>query len=136
MATQIFVNLPVKDLNKSKAFFEKLGYTFNPQFTNDEGACLVISDTIFVMLLVEPFFKTFIKKEIADSRKTTEVILAISAESKQKVDEIVDKALKIGGAKSNDPQDYGWMYSRSFQDPDGHLWEIAYIDPNATPPQA
>jgi predicted lactoylglutathione lyase len=88
------------------------------------------------MLLVEPFFKTFIKKEIADSRKTTEVILAISAESKQKVDEIVDKALKIGGAKSNDPQDYGWMYSRSFQDPDGHLWEIAYIDPNATPPQA
>jgi uncharacterized protein len=136
MATQIFVNLPVKDLNKSKAFFEKLGYTFNPQFTNEEGACLVISDTIFVMLLVEPFFKTFIKKEIADSRKTTEVILAISAESKQKVDEIVDKALKIGGAKSNDPQDYGWMYSRSFQDPDGHLWEIAYIDPNATPPQA
>jgi uncharacterized protein len=136
MATQIFVNIPVKELNKSNAFFEKLGYSFNPQFTNEEGACLVISDTIFAMLLVEPFFKTFIKKEIADSRKTTEVILAISAESRQKVDEIVDKALKIGGAKSNDPQDYGWMYSRSFQDPDGHLWEIAYIDPNATPPQA
>jgi predicted lactoylglutathione lyase len=135
MATQIFVNLPVKDLNKSKAFFENLGYSFNPQFTNEEGACLVISDTIFFMLLVEPFFKTFIKKEIADSRKTTEVILAISTESRQRVDEIVEKALTIGGTKSNDPQDYGWMYSRSFQDPDGHLWEILYTDPNATPPQ-
>jgi predicted lactoylglutathione lyase len=133
MATQIFVNLPVKDLNQSKSFFEKLGYSFNPQFTNEEGACMVISDTIYVMLLVEPFFKTFIKKEIANATKTTEVILAISTESKKKVDELADKALKIGGAKANDPQDYGWMYSRSFQDLDGHQWEVLYTDPNGIP---
>lgn len=133
MATQIFVNLPVKDLNKSKAFFEALGFKFNPQFTNAEGACMIVSDTIFVMLLVEPFFKTFTKKEISDSTKSTEVILAISAESKEKVDELVDKALKAGGAKSNDPQDYGWMYSSSFQDLDGHLWEILYADETAIP---
>ena len=133
MATQIFVNLPVKDLKKSKVFFEKLGYSFNPQFTNDDGGCLVISDTIYVMLLTEPFFKTFTKKAIVDATKSTEVIIAISVETKDLVNEIVDKALKAGATKSNDPQDYGWMYSWSFQDLDGHLWEVLYADPAGIP---
>ncbi|WP_276373466.1 VOC family protein [Chryseolinea sp. H1M3-3] len=129
MATQIFVNLPVKNLSRSIAFFEALGYSFNPQFTDDKAGCLVISDTIYAMLLTEPFFKTFTKKEITDASKATEVIIAISVESKKEVDELVNKAFKAGGARSNDPQDYGWMYSWSFQDPDGHLWEVLYTDP-------
>ena len=133
MATQIFVNLPVKDLKKSKAFFEKLGYSFNQQFTNDDGACLVISDTIFAMLLTEPFFKTFTKKSIVDATKSTEVILALSVEKKEQVNELVNKALQAGASKSNDPQDYGWMYSWSFQDLDGHLWEVLYADPAGIP---
>ena len=133
MATQIFVNLPVKDLKKSKVFFEKLGYSFNPQFTNDDGGCLVISDTIYVMLLTEPFFKTFTKKAIVDATKGTEVIIAISVETKDLVNEVVDKALNAGATKSNDPQDYGWMYSWSFQDLDGHLWEVLYADPSGIP---
>lgn len=133
MPKQIFVNLPVKDLTKTKEFFGKLGFEFNAQFTNDDAACMVVSDTIFVMLLVEKFFKTFTKKEIVNASKNTEVIIAISAESKSKVDEMADKAIAIGGSKSNDPQDYGWMYSRSFQDPDGHLWEVLYTDDSAIP---
>jgi predicted lactoylglutathione lyase len=94
MATQIFVNLPCKDLKKSKAFFEKLGYGFNPQFTNDDGACLVISDTIYAMLLTETFFETFTRKSLVDATKSTEVILAISVESKEKVNELVNTAFK------------------------------------------
>jgi predicted lactoylglutathione lyase len=133
MPTQIFVNLPVKDLKKSKSFFEELGYSFNPQFTNDDGACLVISDTIFAMLLTEPFFKTFTRKALIDATKNTEVILAISVEAKGKVDELVNNALMAGATKSNDPQDHGWMYSRSFQDLDGHLWEVFYADPAGIP---
>lgn len=129
MTTQIFVNLPVKDLKKSKAFFERLGYGFNAQYTNDDAACLVISDKIFAMLLTEPFFKTFTKKSLVDASKSTEVILALAVESKAEVDELVDKALKAGAGKSNDAQDYGWMYTKSFQDPDGHLWEVFYSDP-------
>jgi uncharacterized protein len=129
MATQIFVNLPVKNLSRSIAFFEALGYSFNPQFTDDKAGCLVISDTIYAMLLTEPFFRKFTKKEITDASKATEVIIAISVESKKDVDELVNKAFNAGGARSNDPQDYGWMYSWSFQDPDGHLWEVLYTDP-------
>jgi uncharacterized protein len=131
MATQLFVNLPVNDLKKSKAFFEKLGFTFNPQFTNDEAACLVISETIFAMLLVKPFFKSFTKKEIADATKTSEVILALSADDKKKVDEMAEKALQAGASKSNEPNDQGFMYTRSFQDLDGHLWEVFYMDQSA-----
>lgn len=133
MAKQIFVNLPVKDLSKTKEFFAKLGFEFNAQFTNEDAACMVVSDTIFVMLLVEKFFKTFTKKEIANASKNTEVIIAISVERKSQVDEMADKAIAIGGSKSNDPQDYGWMYSRSFQDIDGHLWEVLYTDESAIP---
>lgn len=129
MATQIFVNLPVKDLNRSVEFFTKLGFTFNAQFTDENATCMVISDTIYAMLLVEKFFKTFTKKEIADATKTTEAIIALSMDSRERVDEIGDKALAAGGKESNETQDHGFMYTRSFQDPDGHIWEIFYMDP-------
>ncbi|MGF7041798.1 VOC family protein [Mucilaginibacter lappiensis] len=135
MATQIFVNLPVKDLNKSIEFFTSLGYSFNPQFTNEQGASLVISDNIFFMLLTEPFFKSFIKKEIADATKVAETINCISADSREEVDEIVRKAVAAGATVPNDKQDYGWMYGHGFQDLDGHLWEFAYMDMSAVPQQ-
>src|SRR4030095_136119 len=120
MATQIFVNLPVKDLNKSKEFFEKLGFSFNPQFTNDDGACLIIGENIFAMLLTERFFKNFTKKEIADAKKTTEALIAIDAESRQSVDEMVKKAVEAGGSLYRDADDHGSMYAQSFADLDGH----------------
>ncbi len=129
MATQLFVNLPVKDLQKSVEFFTKLGFEFNPQFTDENATCMLIGPESFAMLLVEKYFKTFTRKEISDATRSTEVILAISAESREKVDELVDKALEAGGAASNEPQDQGWMYGRSFQDLDGHLWEVVYMDP-------
>ncbi|MCX5412706.1 MULTISPECIES: VOC family protein [unclassified Streptomyces] len=127
----IFVNLPVKDLERSKNFFGKLGYGFNPQFSDETTACLVISDTIFSMLITEPRFKEFTKKEIADAGRTTEVLLALSAESREKVDELADAALANGGSPANDPMDEGFMYGRSFQDPDGHIWEVVWMDPAA-----
>src|SRR6266487_5721880 len=133
MATQIFVNLPVKDLDKSKAFFEKLGFSINPQFTDDKAACLVIGENIFAMLLTEPFFKTFTKKEIADAKKTTEALIAIDAESREKVDDIVKKAVEAGGSVYRDAEDHGWMYGHSFADLDGHQWEILYMDKSAIP---
>jgi predicted lactoylglutathione lyase len=135
MATQIFVNLPVKDLNKSIEFFTSLGYSFNPQFTNEQGASLVISDTIFFMLLTEPFFKSFIKKEIADATKVAESINCISVDSREAVDEMVRKAVAAGATVPNDKQDYGWMYGHGFQDLDGHLWEFTYMDESAIPKQ-
>lgn len=135
MSTQIFVNLPVKDLDKSVEFFGGLGFTFNPQFTDENATCMVISDTIFIMLLVEKFFKTFTPKEVADAAKGTEVIVSLSADSREAVDRLVDKALQSGAKVSIETQDHGWMYSRGFQDPDGHLWEFAYMDMSALPPQ-
>jgi predicted lactoylglutathione lyase len=132
MATKIFVNLPVKDLARSKDFFSALGYSFNPQFTDDKAACLVISEDIFAMLLTEPFFKTFIPgKEISNSKNSTEVLVALSADSREMVDTLADKALTHGGAALRDPEDHGFMYSRSFQDPDGHIWEVLWMDPAA-----
>ncbi|MFG2597328.1 VOC family protein [Streptomyces sp. NPDC048462] len=131
MPQMIFVNLPVKDLETTKGFFGKLGFSFNPQFSDDNTACLVISDTIFAMLITEPRFKEFTKKEIADSSKTTEVLLALSAESREKVDELADAALAAGGSPANEPQDLGFMYGRSFQDPDHHIWEVVWMDPSA-----
>ncbi|WP_257348782.1 VOC family protein [Pseudalkalibacillus decolorationis] len=128
---KIFVNLPVKDLNKSVDFFTKVGFEFNPQFTDKNATCMVINENIFVMLLVEDYFKTFTKKEISDSTSSTEVIVALSAESKEKVDEIVNRALASGGKASNDPVDHGFMYGWSFQDIDGHLWEFMYMDESA-----
>ncbi len=131
MATKIFVNLPVKNLNKTIEFFTKLGFTFNPQFTDENATCMIVGEDIFVMLLVEKFFKTFTKKEICDTAKDTEVIIALSTESREKVDQIINKAIEAGGSESRAPQDYGWMYGRSFQDIDGHLWEIIYMDESA-----
>ena len=135
MATQVFVNLPVKDLNKSKEFFMSLGFSFNPQFTNDEGAAMVINDNIYAMLLREPFFQTFTKKPISDAKKSTEVIIAIDAESREAVDNMVKKAVQAGGAIYREVDDHGWMYSHSFEDLDGHQWEVVYIDMDAVPPQ-
>lgn len=133
MAKQIFVNLPVKDLAKSKEFFGKLGFEFNPQFTDENAACMIISENIFAMLLTENFFKNFTKKDIADATKTTEVLLAIDAESKEEVDEMVRKAIDAGGSSYSDPQDHGWMYQSAFADLDGHQWEIVYSDMSKFP---
>ncbi|MEU4268242.1 VOC family protein [Streptomyces sp. NPDC026092] len=131
MNQMIFVNLPVKDLETSKAFWSKLGYSFNPQFSDDTTACLVISDTIFAMLLTEPKFKEFTKpgKELVDATKSTEVLLTLSAESRVKVDELADGALAAGGTAAKEPIDFGSMYGRSFSDPDGHHWEVMWMDP-------
>jgi predicted lactoylglutathione lyase len=128
MPTKIFVNLPVKDLNKTIEFFTKLGFTFNPQLTDENATCMIVGEDIFVMLLVEKFFKTFTKKEICNTTKDTEVIVALSAESREKVDQMINKVIEAGGKESREPQDYGWMYGRGFQDIDGHLWELAYVD--------
>ena len=136
MNKQIFVNLPVKDLAKSKAFFNQLGFHFNPQFTNEQGACMVIHEgSIHAMLLVEPFFQSFTKKAIADAAKTTEVLVCLSCESREEVDQTVAKAVAAGGRAPNPVQDHGFMYGHGFEDLDGHLWELVYMDMNATPPQ-
>jgi len=124
----IFVNLPVRDLDASKAFFAALGYSFNPQFTDENAACMVISESIFVMLLVEPFFQTFTPQPLCDARRQTEVITCLSADSRKAVDSLVDKALAAGGTEPMPARDYGFMYQRGFQDLDGHLWEIAHMD--------
>ena len=129
MPKQIFVNLPIKDLKKTIEFFTKLGFKFNPQFTNENATCMIIEENIFVMLLVEKFFKTFIKKEICDAKKSTEVLLAISSESRKKVDEMIINAIKAGGREPREPQDHGWMYARAFEDIDGHIWEVLWMDP-------
>jgi predicted lactoylglutathione lyase len=131
MATKIFVNLPVMDLNRSVDFFTKLGFEFNPQFTNEKGTCMIVGEDIFVMLLVKDFFKTFTKKEIADATKTTEAIICLSADSREKVDEMVNKAVEAGGTTPNVKQDQGFMYGNGFQDLDGHLWEVMWMDPAA-----
>ncbi|HEY9687765.1 MAG TPA: VOC family protein [Coleofasciculaceae cyanobacterium] len=128
MMTRIFVNLPVKDLKKSIAFFTQLGYQFNPQFTDETATCMIVSDTIFVMLLTEPKFKTFTPKTICDATQSTEVLLCLSAESRENVDEMVRKAVAAGGTTYNQPQDHGAMYGHGFQDLDGHIWEIMWMD--------
>lgn len=136
MATQIFINLAVKDLQRSMDFFTQLGYTFNKQFTDEKAACLVISETIFAMLLTEPFFKGFIPgKEIADTTKTKEVLIALSGDSKDSVNELADKAIAAGGKQFREPEDHGFMYSRSFEDLDGHVWEVVWMDPTAVMPE-
>jgi uncharacterized protein len=131
VTTKIFVNLPVKDLNKTIEFFTKLGFKFNPQFTDENATCMIIGEDIFVMLLVETFFKTFTRKEICDTSKNTEVIVALSVEGREKVDQMIKKAIEAGGRESREPQDHGWMYGRSFEDINGHLWEVIYMDENA-----
>jgi uncharacterized protein len=135
MSRQIFVNLPIKNMERTKAFFGALGFSFNPQFTNEQGACMVISENIYAMLLVEPFFQTFTKKPVADATRSTEVLVALSCESRAEVDDLVRKALAAGGTAPNPPQDHGFMYAHGFTDLDGHVWELVYMDPNAAPPQ-
>ena len=135
MHKQIFVNLAVADLPKSKAFFESLGLAFNPQFTNEQGACLVLGDNIFAMLLVKDFFKTFTGKPLVDPREATEMLLCLSCESRAEVDAIVAKAVAAGGTAPRAPQDHGFMYGHGFEDLDGHIWELGYMDMAAAPPQ-
>lgn len=134
MAKQIFINLPVKDLAKSVIFFSQLGFGFHPQFTDEKAACMIICEnSIYAMLITEEFFKTFTKKKVADARATTEVLLAIDAESRSDVDEMIKKALAAGGSTYMQPQDHGWMYGHSFADLDGHQWEVLYMDKNGVP---
>ncbi|MDP3521170.1 MAG: glyoxalase/bleomycin resistance/extradiol dioxygenase family protein [Hydrogenophaga sp.] len=135
MLKQIFVNLPVADLPRSMAFFRALGLNFNPRFTNEQGACLEIAENICAMLLVEPFFQGFTKLPISDAKKATEVLIALSCESRAEVDELVAKALAAGGTTPNAAQDHGFMYQHGFADLDGHQWEVFWMDEAAAPAQ-
>ena len=129
---QIYVNLPVKDLKQTMDFFTGLGFEFNMQFTDmHKAACLVVGENIYVMLLVEDYFKSFTKREIADTEKYAQLTVAIAAESREGVDEIVNKAVALGGKLYSDKMDYGFMYQWGFQDPNGHIWEIVYMDMSA-----
>ncbi len=138
MPTQIFVNMHIKDLTKSRTFFEKLGYSFNPQFSDDKAACLVISDTIYAMLLTTESLNRFMPKgkTIADAHKTTEVLLALSFDSKDAVNTTYDKAIAAGATECRPADDHGFMFSRSINDLDGHIWEMLWFDPSALQPQA
>ena len=131
MATEIFVNLPVKDLSKSVEFFTKLGFSFNAQFTNEEATMMVIEENISVMLLVEKFFRTFTSKDISDATKSTEVIVSLSADSREGVDEMLNKAIGAGAATPLPTLEMDGMYGRSFEDLDGHHWEYMYMDLSA-----
>lgn len=133
MNQQIYINLPVRDLPRSKAFFAALGYSFNPQFTNEQGACMVISEDIYVMLLTEPFCQTFTHKPLADARKSTEVLLCLSCKSRDEVDAQVARARAAGGGVPRSAVDHGFMYQHGFEDPDGHIWELACMDMAAFP---
>ncbi|HPS42585.1 MAG TPA: VOC family protein [Anaerolineaceae bacterium] len=129
MISEIFVNLPVSNLERSLAFYTKLGFTNVPQFTDANAAAMRINEHAFVMLLVKDFFRTFTAREIADTEKTVSVINSLAVSSRIEVDEFMEKALAAGARKNRDPYDYGYMYGRSFLDPDGHLWEVFYMDP-------
>ncbi|SEJ39681.1 hypothetical protein SAMN05216327_109241 [Dyadobacter sp. SG02] len=133
MATKIFVNLPVSNLNRSKTFFEGLGFTFNPQFTDENAACMVISDAIYAMFLTRPYFGTFTQKQICDAHENTEVLIALDAGSRDEVQQIIAKAKELGATIYKEPADHGWMYQHSFADPDGHQWEFAYMDESQFP---
>lgn len=133
--TQLFVNLPVQDLPRSRAFFESMGYAFNPMFSNELAACLVLSEHNHVMLLTKPFFQGFTGKPIADAAKTTEVLVCVSCTSRAEVDDLVAKARAAGAAIPREPQDHGFMYQHGYEDLDGHIWELAYMDMSAMPSQ-
>jgi predicted lactoylglutathione lyase len=134
MTTQIYVNLPVKNLDRSVAFFRKLGFAFDPQFTDANGTCMIVDENIFVMLLTEPFFATFTNKPVADATMSTEVLVCLSRDSRQAVDSMVADAIAAGGTAPKSPQDHGFMYQHGFQDLDGHVWELVYLP--APPPDA
>ena len=128
---KIFVNLAVRDLPRTKAFFSALGFNYNPKFTDDNAACMVVSDEGYVMLLAEPFFKTFTKREVCDTSRQTEALIALSCDSRNEVDELVKKAINAGGRDAMPARDHGFMYGRSFYDLDGHHWEVMWMDPKA-----
>jgi len=134
MHSQIFVNLPVKDLERAVAFYTKLGYTFNPQFTDENATCMIVGENLFVMLLVEKFFSSFTNKAITDTRKSTEVLTCVSCVNKAQVDELVAKARAAGALVPRQAQDHGFMYSHGYEDLDGHTWELVYM--SGPPPQA
>lgn len=133
MVKQIFVNLPVADLKKSVAFFTALGFTFDPNFTDDAATCMIIGENMFAMLLTNSAFTTFTPKPICDAKKNTEVLVALNLENRAAVDEMVRQAVAAGGSTYKEPQDHGFMYAHGFQDLDGHIWEPFYMDPNAKP---
>ena len=133
MGTKMFLNLAVKDLNKSVEFFTKLGFTFNPHFTNENATCMLVGEDSFVMLLVEDFFKTFTSKNLCDTQKDIEALIAISTESKARVDEMLSIALAAGAKEPKPASDQGFMYTRDIEDLDGHIWEIFWMDPSAVP---
>ena len=126
---KVFVNLAVRDLKKSMDFFSKLGFTFNPQFTDDNAACMILSSEGYVMLLSEPFFKTFTKRDACDTSRQTEALIALSCESRAEVEQMLRVALANGGSAAMDPQDHGFMYASSFYDIDGHHWEVFWMNP-------
>jgi len=127
MHSQIFVNLPVKDLKRSVDFFTKLGYTFNPQFTDENATCMILGDNLFVMLLTEPFFGGFTNKAITDTTQSTEVLTCLSCNGKQQVDDLVAKARAAGAKVPRQAQDHGFMYAHGYEDLDGHTWELVYM---------
>jgi predicted lactoylglutathione lyase len=127
MHAQIFVNLPVKDLKRSVDFFTRLGYTFNPQFTDDNATCMILGDNLFVMLLVEKFFRSFTSKGITDTSQTTEVLTCVSCDSRQQVDDLVARARAAGASVPRQAQDHGFMYSHGYEDLDGHTWELVHM---------
>ena len=129
---QIYVNLPVKDLQKSISFFKALGYTFDPQLSNEQGACMILGENLYTILLAELFFKTFTAKPISDATKHTEVLICVSCDSRAAIDNLVSKARAAGAAMPNEPQDHGFMYGHGFHDLDGHVWELIYQEPQAT----
>ena len=131
MARKLFVNLAVEDLDRSVDFFTKLGFSFDERFTDETATCMVVGEDAFVMLLTRPKFTEFAKKDLADPAAQTEVLVAFSADSREEVDELADRALGEGGSPAADPIDMGFMYGRSFYDPDGHHWELVWMDPAA-----
>ena len=132
---QIYVNLAIKDMARTQTFYRQLGFEFNAQFSNEQGACLVVGENIFVMLLVEPFFKGFISdKLVVDAKLSAEALICISCESRSEVDALVAKAVAAGGTAPRTPVDHGFMYIHGFEDLDGHIWELMHMDPNAAPP--
>ena len=128
---KLFVNLAVRDLERSKTFFSALGFGFNAKFTDDRAACMIVSSEAYVMLLTEPMFKTFTRRELCDTTRQTEGLFALSCESREEVDRLVKTAVTAGGAHAMEPQDHGFMYAWSFYDPDGHHWEVFWMDPKA-----
>ncbi|MCK9985968.1 MAG: uncharacterized protein AzoDbin1_02440 [Azoarcus sp.] len=133
MARQIYVNLPVRDLPRTREFFSALGFTFEPKFSNDDAACMVIAENIFAMLLVEPFFRGFTRKTICDTTQSTEVLICLSCDSRKHVKDLVAKAVAAGGTIAREEKDHGFMYEHAFEDLDGHTWELVYMEPDAVP---